>query len=179
MQIGADQGRFMQLMATLIGARRYLEIGVYTGYSSLAIALALPPGGVVVACDVSAEYTAVARRYWKEAGVEGKIDLRLAPALQTLERLEAEGAAATFDMAFIDADKANADAYYEKVLILLRQGGLLLVDNVLWSGQVVDSSVNDVQTVALRKLTVKARDDERVDSSLVAIGDGLLLVRKR
>jgi predicted O-methyltransferase YrrM len=179
MQIGADQGQFMQLLVKLLGVRRYLEIGVYTGYSSLAIALALPRDGTIVACDISADWTSVARRYWKEAGVDSKIDLRLAPALETLEALIQGGAGNSFDLAFIDADKANVDTYYERALALLRPGGAVLVDNVLWSGKVVDSSVDDKDTRALRALNLKVRDDDRVDSSLIALCDGLLLARKR
>jgi len=178
MEIGPEQGAFMQLLARTIGAKRYLEIGVFTGYSSLAVALALPDDGRVVACDVSEEYTAVARRYWKRAGVDDKIDLRIAPALETLARLAGEKAG-PFDMAFIDADKANVDNYYEAALQLLRSGGLILVDNVLWSGRVADSSENDEGTVALRALNAKAGRDERVDVSLVAMCDGILIARKR
>ena len=178
MEIGPEQGAFMQLLARTIGAKRYLEIGVFTGYSSLAVALALPDDGRVVACDVSEEYTAVARRYWKRAGVDGKIDLRIAPALDTLARL-AEEKADPFDMAFIDADKENVDNYYEAALQFLRPGGLILVDNVLWSGRVANSSDNDDGTVALRALNAKAGRDERVDLSLVAMCDGILIARKR
>jgi caffeoyl-CoA O-methyltransferase len=179
MQIGPDQGAFMQLLAKLVGARRYLEVGVFTGYSALAVALALPGNGRVVACDTSKEYTDMARRYWERAGVENKIELRLAPALQTLDELIAQGAAGTFDLAFVDADKANVDNYYERCLVLLRQNGLLLVDNVLWSGTVLDSMITDADTQALRALNLKAGHDERVDASLVAMCDGILMVRKR
>lgn len=178
MEIGPEQGAFMQLLARAIGAKRYLEIGVFTGYSSLAMALALPGDGHIVACDVSDEYTGVARRYWKLAGVENKIDLRIAPALQTLAALSAERAE-PFDMAFIDADKTNADNYYEASLRLLRTGGLILVDNVLWSGRVADPADNDEATVALRALNAKVGTDERVDASLVAMCDGILIARKR
>jgi caffeoyl-CoA O-methyltransferase len=179
MQIGPEQGALMQLLARLIGARRYLEVGVFTGYSALAVALALPDDGVVVACDVSEEYTAVARRYWKLGGVDQKVDLRIAPAIQTLDELIAQGAAGTFDMAFVDADKASVDAYYERCLILLRQGGLLLVDNVLWSGRVLDAADTDEDTLALRALNAKVGRDERVDASLVPMCDGILMARKR
>ncbi len=179
MQIGADQGQFMQLLARMLGAKKYLEIGVFTGYSSLAMALALPDDGMVLACDVSDEYTAIARRYWKEAEVEKKIDLRLAPAVETLERLLDAGQASTFDLAFIDADKANVDTYYESALRLLHAGGLILVDNVLWNGAVADARINDDDTRALRALNIKATSDDRVDMSLLTVGDGLLVARKR
>lgn len=178
MEIGPEQGAFMQLLARTIGAKRYLEIGAFTGYSSLAMALAMPSDGRIVACDVSAEYTAVARRYWEIAGVAGKIDLRLAPALETLASLESS-AAEPFDIAFIDADKANVDGYYEAALRLIRPGGLILVDNVLWSGRVVTPSDNDEGTTALRALNAKAGRDERVDVALVAMCDGILIARKR
>lgn len=176
MQIGADQGRFMQFIAQTIGARRYLEIGVFTGYSSLALALALPPDGRVVACDVSEEYTSVARRYWREAGVEQKIDLRLAPALQTLDTAIAAGE--QFDLAFIDADKSNVDAYYERCLKLLRVGGIVMIDNVLWDGRVAGDN-HDTDTAALDAINKKASHDERVDAVLLSIGDGLLIARKK
>jgi caffeoyl-CoA O-methyltransferase len=178
MQIGADQGQWMQVLARIIGVRRYLEVGVFTGYSSLAMALAMPPDGKIVACDVSAEYTSVARRYWERAGVASKIDLRLGPALDTLEALIAQRTE-PFDCAFIDADKPNADGYYERCLQLLRAGGVLLFDNVLWSGAVVDESDQSESTRALRAINLKAGRDERVDVSLLPVGDGLLVVRKR
>jgi len=179
MQIMAEQGQFMALLVHLLNARRTLEIGVFTGYSSLAVALALPTGGKIIACDVNAEYTAVARRYWREAGVEGKIDLRLAPALQTLDALIAEGRAESFDFAFIDADKGNYGNYYERALVLLRAGGLIAVDNVLWSGRVADESVDDADTRAIRDFNEKVHHDERVWLSMVPIGDGLTLAAKR
>ncbi len=177
MQIGADQGRFMQFLATLIGARRYVEIGVFTGYSSLAIALALPADGTILACDVSEAFTSVARRYWREAGVESKIDLRLAPALETLDRAIATEAG-SYDLAFIDADKTNVEAYYERCLELLRTGGVVMIDNVLWDGAVADPSVHDAETEALRGIGRKASRDSRVDAVMLSIGDGLLLARK-
>ncbi|HET9029846.1 MAG TPA: class I SAM-dependent methyltransferase [Candidatus Aquilonibacter sp.] len=176
MQIGADQGRFMQFLARTIGARAYLEVGVFTGYSSLAVALALPADGAILACDVSEEYTAIARRFWRQAGVEAKIELRLAPALQTLDAAIAQGR--TFDLAFIDADKVNVDAYYERCLQLLRPGGVLMIDNVLWDGRVADDE-RDEDTAALHGINVKASHDPRVDASLLPLGDGLLLARKR
>lgn len=178
MQIGSDQGQFMQLLAHTIGARRYLEIGVFTGYSTLAMALALPPDGRIVACDVSEEYTAVARRYWAQAGVTDKIDLRIAPALETLERLLAEKTQ-PFDMAFIDADKENVAKYFEYCLQLVRSGGLILVDNVLWSGRVANPTVNDADTCALRNVSVRASNDDRVEVALVPVCDGILIARKK
>jgi predicted O-methyltransferase YrrM len=179
MQIGPEQGQFMQMLVRLIGARRCIEVGTFTGYSSLAVALALPGDGRIVACDVSAEWTAMARQYWRDAGVDSKIDLRLQPALQTLDDLLAEGQANRFDFAFIDADKANYLAYYERVLQLLRPGGLAAVDNTLWSGDVANPEVNDSDTTALRAFNDRVYADERVDLSLVPIGDGLTLLRKR
>ncbi len=178
MAIGPEQGQLMTLLARTIGARRYLEIGVFTGYSSLAMALALPGDGAIVACDVSEEFTSVARRHWQAAGVEHKIDLRIAPALETLARLRDEGAE-PFDMAFIDADKENVGAYYERALELVRPGGLILVDNVLWGGSVVDPSDRDPDTVALRDVSAKAGRDERVDATLLPVCDGILVARKR
>lgn len=179
MQISPEQGQFMALLARLILARRCLEIGVFTGYSSLATALALPDDGRIIACDVSEEWTAVARRYWKRAGVDHKIDLRLAPATETLDALVAEGHGGTFDFAFIDADKTNYLAYYERTLALLRKGGLALIDNTLWSGRVADPEVADADTAALRHFNEVLHRDERVDLSLLPLGDGLTLARKR
>lgn len=178
MQIGPDQGEFMALLARAIGAKRYLEIGVFTGYSSLVMALALPDDGRIVACDVSDEYTSIARRYWKAAGVEGKIDLRIAPALDTIAELRRERAKA-FDMAFIDADKTNVDNYYEAALELVRPNGLILVDNVLWGGDVVDPSQNDADTSALRDISRKAGSDDRVHAALLPVCDGLLVAWKK
>ncbi|HEV3090177.1 MAG TPA: class I SAM-dependent methyltransferase [Candidatus Cybelea sp.] len=178
MAIGPEQGRFMQLLAHAIGARRYLEIGVFTGSSSLAMALALPPDGYILACDISEEYTAVARRYWKAAGVEGKIDLRLGPALETLAKLDPQ-TQPPFDMSFIDADKENVVAYYERALELVRPGGLILVDNVLWGGAVADESDRDESTQALRAVTTAAAHDARVEASLLPICDGLLICWKK
>jgi predicted O-methyltransferase YrrM len=179
MQIGPEQGQFMALLARLVGARRCLEIGTFTGYSSLAVALALPPDGRIVCCDVSEEYTAVARRYWAKAGVADKIALHLAPARETLERLLKEGGRGSFDMAFIDADKANYDAYYEMGLALVRKGGVILIDNVLWSGAVADPSRNDPDTAALKALNSKLHRDERIDLSMLPLGDGVTLARVR
>jgi caffeoyl-CoA O-methyltransferase len=179
MQISPEQGQFMALLVRLTNARKTLEVGVFTGYSSLAVALALPKDGKIVACDVSEEWTSVARRYWKEAGVDGKVDLRIAPALETLDALVAAGESGTFDFAFIDADKTNYYAYYERALELLRPGGLIAIDNVLWSGKVADQSVEDADTIAIRELNERLRDDERIALSLVPIGDGLMLALKR
>ena len=179
MQISPEQGQFMALLARLAGARRCLEVGVFTGYSSLVTALALPDDGSIVACDVSEEWTAVARRYWREAGVAHKIELRLAPATETLDDLLAQGRTGTFDFAFIDADKTNYLAYYERTLALLRTGGLALVDNTLWSGRVADPEVADADTVALRHFNEVLHRDERIDLSLLPLGDGLTVVRKR
>jgi predicted O-methyltransferase YrrM len=179
MQIAPEQGQFMALLVRLIGARRTLDVGVFTGYSSLVVALALPADGEVVACDVSAEYTAIARRYWREAGMEGKIHLHLAPALETLDRLLAKGEASRFDFAFIDADKPSYDAYFERTLELLRPGGVVALDNVLWGGEVADPTVHDANVDAVRAINLKLRDDPRVDLSLLPIADGLTLARKR
>ena len=179
MQIGPDQGQFMALLAKLAGARRCIEIGVFTGYSALAVALALPADGRIVACDKSEEWTAIARRFWKEAGVESKIDLRLGEAIATLEALLAEGGAGRYDFAFIDADKGNYLAYYERCLKLLRPGGLIVVDNTLWSGDVADMSNTKADTVSLRAFNDALRRDERIDLALLAIGDGVTLARKR
>ena len=179
MQIGADQGQFMALLVKLMGAKRCLEIGVFTGYSSTAVALALPPDGKIVACDVSEEWTGVARRYWKKAGVESKVDLRLGPALATLDALIAKGEGGRFDFAFIDADKGNYLGYYERCLKLLRAGGLVAVDNTLWSGEVANPGNDKEDTVALRKFNDAVHHDQRVDVALLGIGDGVTLIRKR
>ena len=179
MQIGPEQGQFMALLVQLLGARRTLEVGVFTGYSSLAVALALPPDGRVVACDVSEEWTAIARRYWAEAGVAGKIELRLGPAVGTLDALLADGQADGFDFAFIDADKENYDNYYERALRLVRPGGLIAIDNVLWGGSVADPEAQGESLAAIRALNAKLHRDERVALSLVPIGDGLTLALKR
>lgn len=179
MQISPEQGQLMALLARLIGARSCLEIGVFTGYSSLAVALALPDDGRIVACDVSEEYTRMAREFWSRAGVEDKIQLHLAPALDTLDELLAGGQAGAFDFAFIDADKGNYLRYYERSLELIRPGGLIAVDNTLWSGRLVDPSADDADSVALDAFNRQLHGDERVDLSLLPIGDGLTLLRKR
>lgn len=179
MQTGADQVQFLQLLARLIGARRCIEVGVFTGYSALGVALALPDDGKIIACDVSEEYTAVARRYWERAGVSGKIDLYLAPATQTLDDLIRAGEEGRFDFVYIDADKTGYDAYYERCLRLLRANGLITIDNVLWSGEVAKPGTTDEDTLALRALNEKIGRDARVDATLLPIGDGLMVVRKR
>ena len=179
MQITPEQGQFMQLLVQMLDARKTLEVGVFTGYSSLAVALALPPDGRVTACDVSEEWTSIGKPYWQEAGVAHKIDLHLAPAVETLDRLIADGQQGTYDFAFIDADKANYDRYYERALVLVRAGGLIGIDNVLWHSKVIDPSVNDADTIAIRDLNEKIHGDERVSLSLIPIGDGLTLARKR
>jgi len=179
MQIGADQGQFMGLLAKLVGAKRCIEIGVFTGYSSISVALALPPDGKIIACDVSEEWTSVAREYWEKAGVASKIELRLGPAVETLDGLLAKGEAGKFDFVFIDADKGNYLNYYERCLKLVRTGGLMLFDNTLWSGEVANPENQKEDTVALRALNDALHRDDRVDVSLLPIGDGVTLARKR
>ena len=179
MQIAPEQGQFMQLLVRLMSAQKTLEIGVFTGYSALAVAQALPADGRIVACDVSEEYTKVARRYWKEAGVADKIDLRIAPAVDTLDALLADGQAGTFDFAFIDADKRQYDAYYERSLKLLQTGGLIVLDNMLRSGRVVDPDPDDTSTQAICRLNEKLHDDERIHLSLIPVADGLTLAMKQ
>jgi predicted O-methyltransferase YrrM len=179
MQIGPDQGQFMALLAELMGARRALEIGTYTGYSALAVARALPADGRLVACDINEAHARVARRYWREAGVEDRIELRLGPALATLDGLLAEGGEGAFDLAFIDADKKEYQGYYERCLRLVRRGGLIAVDNVLWNGAVIDDAADDADTEAIRAFNRKLHGDERVSLSLVPVGDGLALARRR
>ncbi len=179
MQIAPEQGQFMALIVELMGAKRTLEVGVFTGYSSLAVALALPDDGHITACDVSEEWTAIARRYWAEAGVADKVDLRLAPAIETLDALLVDGQAGSYDFAFIDAEKTEYADYYERVLQLLRQGGLVAVDNVLWNGAVADPADDKEDTNAIRAFNEKLRDDDRVSLSLLPLADGLTLARKR
>mgnify|MGYP000179760684 FL=1 len=178
MQIAPEQGQFMQMLIKLIGAKNTIEVGVFTGYSSLAIALALPEDGRIVACDVNPQYTSVAEKFWVSAGVREKIDLRIGPARDTLSELISDGLANTFDFAFIDADKVNYDHYYELCLQLIRPGGLITVDNVLWGGATADDSINDTDTTSIRALNDKLHRDERIDLSLVPIGDGLTLAMK-
>jgi predicted O-methyltransferase YrrM len=178
MQISPEQGQFMALLVKLLGAKKTLDVGVYTGYSSLCIALSMPKDGRVIACDLNREWTDTAKRYWLRAGVTDKIELRLAPAQKTLEDLLAKKAAASFDFAFIDADKINYDLYYEYCLELIRPGGLIAIDNVLWDGAVADDAADDADTTAIRTLNHKIHTDPRVEISLVPIADGLTLARK-
>jgi predicted O-methyltransferase YrrM len=179
MQICPEQGHFMALLVKLIGARKCIEVGTFTGYSALMVAQALPDDGKLICCDISDEFTSVGKPFWKEAGMDSKIDLRLAPGTETLDALLAEGGAGTYDFAFIDADKPGYDSYYERILTLLRPGGLLGVDNTLWQGKVADPEANDDDTAALKILNQKIHDDARVEMVLLPIGDGLTLCRKR
>jgi caffeoyl-CoA O-methyltransferase len=178
MQISPEQGQFMGLLAELIGARRAIEIGTFTGYSALAVAAALPAGGKLICCDVDEETSAIARRYWAEAGLADRIELRLAPALETLDGLLA-ARAEPFDFGFIDADKTNYNAYYERLLQLIRPGGLIAIDNVLWAGSVIDPEKTDADTEAIRKLNAKLQGDDRITLSMLPVGDGLTLARVR
>lgn len=179
MQISAHQGQQIGLLARAIGARRAVEVGTFTGYSSLCIAEALPADGKLWCCDVSTDYTKVARRYWKEAGVESRIELTIGPALSTLDRLLAQSLTGQLDLAFIDANKDEYDAYYERCLKLVRPGGLVLIDNVLWGGSVADPAEVDRDTQALRALNAKLKDDRRIDLALLAVGDGMTCALKR
>ena len=177
-QIAPEQGQFLHLLVRLMGARKALEVGVFMGYSSTWVALALPADGKLVACDVSEQYTALARGTWRAAGVESRIDLRLAPALETLDALIAEGHAGTFDFAFIDADKPNYSNYYERALELLRPGGLIAVDNVLWKGKVADPEQQDEDTATIRAFNRQLQQDHRVALAMATMGDGLTLACK-
>jgi predicted O-methyltransferase YrrM len=180
MQIAPDQGALMALLVRLMGARHTIEVGVFTGYSSLAVALALPADGHILACDISDEYTQVARKHWRKAGVEQKIELVLAPAVQTLDARLADGESGRYDFAFIDADKTGYDGYYERCLKLVRVGGLIAVDNVLWGGSVARPAKDaDADTKALQAFNDKLRGDERVDLAMLSVGDGVTLARKR
>ncbi|HZZ66106.1 MAG TPA: class I SAM-dependent methyltransferase [Candidatus Baltobacteraceae bacterium] len=179
MQTGPDQVQFLALLVRLIGAKRCIEVGVFTGYSALGVALALPPDGTILACDVSEEYTAIARKYWARAGVAEKIELRLAPATQTLDEALAKGEAGAYDFAYIDADKSGYDAYYERCIKLIRSNGVIAIDNVLWGGDVAREAGGDADTAALQALNAKIGRDERVDATLLPIGDGLMIARKR
>lgn len=179
MQISPEQGQFMAMLTGIIGARRTIEVGVFTGYSALVVAHALPDDGEIIACDISEEYTDIAKRYWQTAGVAHKIDLRLAPAAQTLQGLLDAGRAGEFDFAFIDADKTNYQQYFDLCLKLLKPGGVIAVDNVLWSGSVIDDSIQDEDTVAIRAFNENLQSDGRVDISMLPVGDGLTLARKR
>ena len=179
MQITPEVGGLLGMLVRLLGARRCIEVGVFTGYSSLSVARALPDDGRIIACDVSETWTSIARRYWAESGLAGKIDLRLAPALETLDSLVAAGEAGQFDFAFIDADKANYGAYYERLMKLIRPGGLIVADNVLWYGRVIDPHENDIDTVAIRGFNAALRADGRVIVTMLPIGDGLTLAFKK
>jgi caffeoyl-CoA O-methyltransferase len=179
MQIAPEEGAFLAFLVELIGARRCIEIGTFTGYSSIAIAGALPEDGNLVCCDVSKEWTSVALKYWDLAGVADKIDLRLAPALETLDQLLADGGEATFDFAFVDADKAGYDGYYERLLLLVRPGGVIAFDNTLWAGAVLDQNAEDEDTRALQALNAKLAGDERISLCLLPVADGVTLARRR
>lgn len=179
MQIAPEQGQFMGLLVRLMEVKKCLELGVFTGYSALSVALALPPDGKLIACDVNEEWTSMARRYWQEAGVAHKIALRIAPALETLDKLLANGEAGSFDFVFIDADKENYANYYERSLELVRHGGLIVIDNVLWSGRVADPNEQDMDTVAIRRFNTKLHFDERIALSMLPLADGLTLAYKR
>jgi predicted O-methyltransferase YrrM len=178
LQIAPEQGQFLQLIARMVGAKKALEVGIFLGYSSAWVALALPPGGKLIACDVSEEFTRRARETWREAGVEDRIEPRVGPALETLDRMIAEGEAGTFDFAFIDADKTNYEHYYERALTLVRRGGVIVVDNVLWDGAVVDATNHTPDTEAIRAFNTKLLEDTRVAMSLVTLGDGLTVACK-
>jgi len=179
MQISPEQGQLMELLVKAVGATKAIEVGTFTGYSAMVVASALPAGGRLVACDVSEEFTSVGRRHWAQAGVGEKIDLRIGPAVATLDSMIANGEAGEYDMAFIDADKTNYPTYYERCLTLLRPGGLLLVDNVLWGGRVANPDEADESTLNIRKLTRTMKDDDRIYFSLIPVGDGLSLAVKR
>jgi len=179
MQISPEQGKFKSLLVRLMGATKTLEVGVFTGYSSLSVALALPPHGKLIACDINEEWTNVAKRYWEEAGVSSKIDLHLAPAIETMDRLIGEGQNDSFDFVFIDADKKNYDGYYERALTLLQPGRLIAIDNVFWHGNVADPKTADADTLSIRSLNEKLYQDDRIELSMIPIGDGLTLALKR
>jgi len=179
MQIAPEQGAFLALLVQLVGARRCLEVGTFTGYSSTAVALALPEDGRLLCCDVSEEWTSVARRYWDEAGVADKVELRVAPAAETLDQLLAQGEESTYDFAFVDADKAGYDGYYERLLRLVRPGGLIALDNMLWGGRVLEADAEDEDTRAIQALNAKLAGDERVSLSLVPMADGVTLALRR
>jgi predicted O-methyltransferase YrrM len=179
MQIAPEQGAFLALLVQLVGARRCLEVGTFTGYSSTAVALALPKDGRLLCCDVSEEWTSVARRYWDEAGVADKVELRVAPAAETLDQLLAAGEESTYDFAFVDADKAGYDGYYERLLRLVRPGGLIALDNTLWGGRVLEPDAEDEDTRAIQTLNAKLAGDERVSLSMVPMADGVTLALRR
>jgi len=179
MQISPEQGQLMALLARLIGARLYVEVGTFTGYSALSVVQAMPADGRAICCDVSEEWTTIARQFWKEAGIAERIDLRLAPAVETLDSLLADGSEGKVDLAFVDADKTGYAAYVDRLARLLRPNGLLLIDNVLWGGKVADPAVTTADTIALRELNLRLKDDPRFDISMLPVGDGLTLARKR
>ena len=179
MQIAPEQGQFMALLVKLTGARRVIEVGTFTGYSSLCMARALPEDGYLLCCDVDDYWTGIARQYWRKAGIEDRIDLKLAPAVDTLQQLLDQGQQGSFDLTFIDADKENYDRYYEQSLELIKPNGLIIFDNMLWSGRVADPDHNDIDTMSLRELNRKLHQDERVDISLIPMADGITLARKR
>jgi predicted O-methyltransferase YrrM len=179
MQIAPEEGAFLAMLVELTGARRCLEVGTFTGYSSLAVALALPADGSIVCCDVSEEWTSMARRYWDEAGVSSRIDLRIAPASDTLDRLLADGGESTYDFAFVDADKTGYDGYYERLLRLVRPGGLIVFDNMLWGGRVLEQDSDDEDTRAIQALNARLAADERISLCLLPLADGVTLARRR
>lgn len=179
MQVPPEQGALLAFLVELMGAHRCIEVGTFTGYSSTAVALALPPEGRLVCCDVSEEWTSIARKYWAEAGVAGKVDLRIGPATDTLDRLLGDGEEDSFDLAFVDADKVGYDAYYERLLRLVRPGGLIVLDNTLWGGDVLDEDSDDEDTLALRALNLKLAADERITLCLLPVADGVTLARRR
>ena len=179
MQISPEQGAFLSILTKILNAKKTLDIGVFTGYSSLVVARELPDDGLVVACDTSTEWTSIAKKYWKLAGVDNKVDLHLAPAKETLEKLIEDGQASTYDFSFIDADKINYQSYYENSLVLVKPGGIIAVDNVLWSGQVIDQTDFEPATRAIRSFNEKLYQDNRVSISMVPIGDGLTLAYKK
>lgn len=178
MQISPEQGAFMKLLVKLLGVKRAIEVGTFTGYSALCVAEAMPESGKLIACDVSKSWTRMAREYWVKAGLDDKIELHLRPAIETLDELVDQGHQGTFDFAFIDADKDNYDSYYERTLVLLRTDGVIAIDNVLWGGRTANPNIMDTDTVALRNLNLKIREDQRVEATMLPIGDGLTLVRK-
>ena len=179
MQVSPEQGQFMSLLVELIGASKAVEVGTFTGYSALCVAQALPADGTLVCCDVSEEWTAVGKKYWEQAGVSDRVSLRIGPAIGTLKAMRDAGEEGTFDFGFIDADKANYQSYYEHVLALLRTGGLLLIDNVLWGGSVANPDKTDEDTEAIRALNTFVHHDDRVSLSMLPVGDGLTLALKR
>jgi predicted O-methyltransferase YrrM len=179
MQIAPEQGQFLSLLVKLCGTRKALEIGTFTGYSSICIASAMPMDGHLICCDINEEWTSLARRYWCLAGLAEKVDLRIAPALETMHKLLEEGHSRTFDFVFIDADKTSYDAYFEASLRLLRAGGLIAIDNVLWNGKVIDATVSDPDTLAIRRLNQKLQQDKRIDYAMIPVADGLSLCLKR